>query len=491
MSNVKEVFDSATEVGETCSVCWYGQVFGYINVTQDDVRWAGYVSDDVEELFNEIFPIREDGMPHFIANIGPESIIFNIIGDGNRRDYIEGGLRFLSNLTISPAGPHDKPVALDCLQGSLDEFTAEDGFFTGDLKCRIPKSFDEEELGEEVSEYWTNRHLPRFSGAEIKMPVTLDEDGGLTLANSTSFTHILKFPNDGRKAGWGLNEWMCMELSAAAGLPTASHALVNLGEGIPPAYLVERFDINDTPKSIESAPLSLKDAFTKASHAPETPESRLLLQDFCTLAGLDPHQFGGKTNGSMEKIAKTVGEYSTNPDSDLENLYKRTIVSWAVNDSDMHRKNISMMFEFDPQNAVKSCEMTPAYDITSEVHQYDDKHDMCISLSGKRRNLNQKAFVKFGTTIGLTQERAEEILNDTVKAMSQRAVEISNSLSDDIRNDPMCAYTADRITSFVVGKAKRLGIQTPEWDDVKRDKSLSDDPGNNGRGIGARGYGLS
>lgn len=443
------------------NICWYGEPIGSVVTNGEDLRWAGYASPAMEAFFKNVLPTREsDGMPQLVVNLGPDNDVFKVLGLDNQKCYVKTGVRFLSNITISPNAPWDHPVGNDYLVTDFDAHIDAQGVFTGHFMGKLPKSLEEEALTREIAQYWRNRFVPRFSGREIKIPVTLHEQGELQPAISTPFTHLLKFPNEGPKEGWGVNEWMCMQLSAAIGLPTAKHALISLDDSMPPAYLAERFDIDRTTRS---------------------GNKRYLLQDFCALAGMRPlddnHPESGKEGkgaGSMEQIAKLVRKFSSAPDEDIEALYKRCILSWAVNDSDMHRKNISMIFEYDEdRRAVTGARLAPTYDVTAEVHQFDHLHGMALTMAGKRKDFNRKGLIGFARNIGIAPERAGEILDSAVKTMAQEAVRIAQNLPPAAQTNTMCVYTARRIATFAVEKAQTLGLETPEWSPVKRAKEGS------------------
>ncbi len=478
MSEIKTTFkeQSSTTPSTQLTVCWYGAPIGYVHTSDDKLIWDQYASPEMETLFKQNFATRpSDNMPYIIANLGPDNDIFKILESESQTSYVEEGLRFLSNLTISASAPFDHPTQNDCLLANFSDHINEDRVFTGTFIEEWPRSLEEEALTTEIAQHWKNRHLPRFSGSEIKLPVTLGKDGDLRLANASSFTHIMKFPNEGYKEGWGVNEWLCMQLSEAIGLDTAEHALISMGEGKPPAYLVERFDIGRTQENKATEPKNFKNEFNE--HPNQQAETKqYLLHDFCTLAGIDPYFFNnsGKSKGCMEHIAKLVKKHSTNPGADIETLYKRSLLSWAVNDSDMHRKNISMLFEYDTQTKqISSVRMSPTYDVTSEVHRYDNKHDVMLPMAGKRKNLSRKDLVTFGKNIGLSAERAEEIINTTITGITDAAVKIVSDMPEDIKNNEMCNYTAHRIATFTVEKANSLGLETPEWTPVERARTVS------------------
>lgn len=459
MGETTSIFKSASDQPDSTDlkISWYGETIGTASVTPDGITWKGYQSDDMKALFGDILPTREsDGMPQFLVNIEPDNDVFDNLGIKNQAEYLLTGLRFSSNTLISRNAPFDRPVLDDYLQADFSDFIDGQGVFTGSYYGRPPQSLEEHALGQELSKIWENPYVPRFSGKELKLPVTLHEKGEIQRAITTPFTHFLKFPNEGYKEGWGVNEWMCMTLAEATGLPTAKHALISIDDKMPPAYIVERFDINDETRK---------------------GKVRRLIQDFCTLAGMRPlkglkeTKDEGLSAGSIEKVAKTLKSFSTDPETDIENLFKRCLVSIAVGDSDMHRKNISMLFRYDAQGKeILSANMSPAYDITSEIYLKDDEHEMVLPMNGKKHRLNRKTLLATAQSMGIKRERAEEIIDHTFTTVAHKAVEIAQNLPDIAKNNPMCLHTAQRIATIAVNKANAMGCDTPEWEPVERIK---------------------
>ena len=436
------------------NVTWYNEKIGTILVSDDEVCWEGYANEDMKALFGDLLPTRDtDGMPQFLVNLVPDNEVFDHLGIDDQASYMKTGLRFSSNIVISPNAPYDKPVENRYHHAYFEDYVDQEGVFIGEYLGKPPATIEEEALSKEFSKLWTNPYVPRYSGAEMKLPVTLQHAGMLQKAITTPFTHFIKFPTEGYKEGWGVNEWMCMQLAEATGLPTAKHALIEISEDLPPAYIVERFDINDESKQ---------------------GSVRRLMHDFCTLAGMRPFKGvqdtreEGITAGSLNKVAKTLKEYSTDPSQDLEDLFKRALVSIAVGDGDMHRKNISMIFRYDEINKkLLSANMSPAYDITSEI--YEDAQTV-LPLNGKGNNFNRRHLVNFAKTIGIDPVRADEIITDTFTSIARRAVEISHNLPDIATKNRICVHTAHRITTIAVANARAMDCEVPEWEPIKANK---------------------
>jgi len=276
------------------------------------------------------------------------------------------------------------------------------------------------------------------------------------------FTHFIKFPVSGGQEGWAVNEWMCLELSRRIGLDTAETALLKFDENFPPALVVERFDI----------PVSDK----------QDMDPQYLMQDFCTLAGIDSvsdyTSISGRAAGSMEDLGKTLRAHSSNPSEDLENMLRRTLLSWVVGDNDMHRKNVSMLFEYEKgENCFSKGRLAPVYDVTSEVLKLPNEHHVVLPIAGKKKGLNENTFLSLARSYGIEQERAKDIIRTTVETLAKEAVLIANNLPSVAQDCPEGVFNAHRIAMFAVNIAKRWGYDVPEWQDTPLPK------GQNGKSL--------
>ena len=83
-------------------------------------------------------------------------------------------------------------------------------------------------------------------GVQIKAPMYLDRKGVLSPATGQPFTHILKPAGTSGYDALPVVEWIAMELGRAAGFEAPATALVAMPDKMPPALLVERFDIRES-----------------------------------------------------------------------------------------------------------------------------------------------------------------------------------------------------------------------------------------------------
>src|SRR5262249_46639815 len=146
---------------------------------------------------------------------------------------------------------------------------------------------------------------PRLSGVQIKAPMYLDVHGVLSPATGKPFTHILKPAGTSGYDDLPVVEWLAMTLGREVGFDVPATALVSMPDKMPPALVVERFDIR----------------------IGENDTRMLALEDLCSVLDLPT---SAKYDGTMERIARAVRPLSTNPDSDILIIVKRALFAWLI-----------------------------------------------------------------------------------------------------------------------------------------------------------------
>jgi len=228
----------------------------------------------------------------------------------------------------------------------------------------------------------------------------LDADGTLSPSTGKPFTHILKPAGTGGYDALPIIEWLDMALGKAAGFATPDTALVAMPDGMPPALIVERFDVRE----------SLND-------------SRMLaLEDFCSVLELPTQD---KYKGTMERVARAIRPLSTAPEEDLLIVLKRALFAWLIADGDMHLKNIALLKIADPgEQKFRSVRMAPLYDaVTTRVFPRLKHDHLALKLNGKDDKLRRADFRAFAATAGLKAGDADaaidQILEHTREAIDR------------------------------------------------------------------------
>lgn len=245
-------------------------------------------------------------------------------------------------------GPHPAPHAVDAMAARpLRELPL------GELSARIRARHDQ------PFAVWDGKVRLSIAGLQDKIAVYEADDGRLYLADGAEFasTVILKpAPTDGRFLDLPAIEHTCMQLAAAAGIPTARTRLLHVPE---PVLMVERFD----RKRLEGGRIErvhIIDACQALGLAPELKYERAYgdqeavkhLRDGATLAGL----FG-------------LADMSAAPLLTRNQLLERVLFNLLIGNSDAHGKNWSFFLG----RRAGRLKLAPAYDLV-DVDQVAHAH---------------------------------------------------------------------------------------------------------------------
>lgn len=433
----------------TRGVYWYGEKAGEIVIpdgpeARRNMKWisAGTTAAKVFE------GDRPGQLPHFLRFLSPEGWLANRLFGRNPQNihYLSDGLRYLSNITILDGERHLMDgVGIDAHEAHLADYTDANGQFKGRYSGPVAPSLDTP-MEDQIGALWKSATMPKFSGAQVKIPMSLLRDGVLTVANPTPFTHILKMPGKGHFASVGAVEWMALELSDAAGLDTAKHALVDLPSGMAPGVAVERFDIPE--KGDE--------------------HTRLLIADLCTIGGLDPHTFRKDT--SEKKCIDLVDKASSAPKQDTAALFKRLAFAYLISDYDAHLKNLSMLKTVDMRDPDRmQSRFSPTYDAVVTTVFMPQTRRLCVPINGRYDNISLDQLAQFGKKCGLDKGEAAGIIQAMAASIARRAVEIASNPPPAIAKNAECIFAVRHAATEVVDRARSLGVDTPAWDPVRPD----------------------
>ncbi len=261
--------------------------------------------------------------------------------------------------------------------------------------------------------------------------MSLEADGRLSPSVGASFTHILKPAGTSGFEALPLIEWIGLSLARAIGLPTPDAALVRMPDGMPPALLVERFDIRE-----------------------QADDPRwLAMEDMCSALDLEPHD---KYTGTIERVARATRALSSAPDDDLLILLRRVLFAWLIADGDMHLKNMALLKTAKKGEAVfDSVRLAPVYDaLTTRVFPGLEHDRMALKLGGKDERLRRADFIALAALAGLRAGDANTTIDDVLQRLpaALNAVTLPAGLDVDEGAKATAARTLDlcraRIAAF-------------------------------------------
>jgi serine/threonine-protein kinase HipA len=367
------------------TVAWHGEPLGQLRHDGYEWRWTPAATKAAPPLIRETSPGK---LPPFIESLLPEGWLAQVLKTADAREALKQGKRYLSNIAIVADPSEVARMPPDILEARLQSFS-ENGRFTG--LYRGPGRGDVEQSFEQrLADIFARAETPRLSGIQIKAPVSLTTDGELIPAIDTPFTHILKPAGTAGFEHLPLVEYFCLQLGAAAGFEVPAVALTAMPEGMPPALIVERFDIRTSEKDAR----------------------RLALEDFCSILDLPAE---AKYEGTIERVGRGLRPLSTDPRSDLETLLRRALFAWLVADGDMHLKNLAMLKIAEPgQRRFGSVRFAPLYDsVSTRVFPGLAGDRMALKLGGRDDRLTPRDFRTLARTLDIPAARAEEILAET------------------------------------------------------------------------------
>ncbi len=376
-------------------IAWHGEPLGQLTHDGFEWRWKPQKSRG-PVLVRETTPGK---LPAFVESLLPEGWLAQILHDRDEREALRRGRRYMSNITIVESRAELAELPVDVLTTPLSAFT-DAGRFTGQY-AGPARGEIEETFEQNLARVFSNAETPRLSGVQIKAPMSLSVDGALVPAIDQPFTHILKPAGTAGFETLPIVEWLCLELGRIAGFEVPDAALIEMPDDMPPALLVERFDIR---RGIDD-------------------KRRLALEDFCSILDLPA---SAKYDGTIERMARGLRPLSTDPTSDLEILFRRAVFAWLIADGDMHLKNLAILKIAGPgAKTFTSVRFAPLYDaVTTRVFPGLAIDRMALKLNGKDDRLRKADFLTLARTIGLAAGGAESCSKALATTLSKHGAEV-------------------------------------------------------------------
>ena len=403
-------------------VAWHGDPIGHLLHDGFEWRWQPTGANG-PPLIRQTTPGR---LPPFILSLLPEGWLESVLNDRDERAMLRTGKRYMSNITIVENRSELRTLPADILTTRLASFTR-DGVFTGRYdgpgRSSIEHTFEQN-----LARLFERNDTPRLSGVQIKAPMFLDADGTLSPSVGRPFTHILKPAGTSGFEALPVVEWQALTLGAAAGFETPAMALVPMPDGMPPALLVERFDVRVGNQ-----------------------DTRLVaMEDFCSVLGVPTE---AKYDGTMERIARALRPLSTSPDEDTLLILKRALFAWLIADGDMHMKNLALVKIAEPgSDRFSSVRMAPLYDaVTTRVFPRLERDRMALKLNGKDDRLRRTDFKVLASTIGIRAADAGTAI-DNVRSALKSGVE-QQTPSAFAKLDVLAVEMVKRISEIIVSRA--------------------------------------
>jgi serine/threonine-protein kinase HipA len=377
-------------------VAWHGAPIGTLAHDGYEWRWTPLPGSG-PPVIRQTTPGK---LPPFIVSLLPEGWLEEALKAKDERALLRSGKRYMSNLTIVERQSELATLPADVLLTRLDRH-AKNGLFTGTYagpgRSDIQESFERN-----LARIYERADTPRLSGVQIKAPMYLDAAGILSPSEGTPFTHVLKPAGTSGFESLPVVEWLGLALGRAAGFTVPDAALVAMPDSMPPALLVERFDIRE---SVEDTRL-------------------IALEDFTSILGVETR---AKYSGTMERVARAARQLSTAPDEDVLIVVRRALFAWLIADGDMHLKNLALLKIAEAgDEQFLSVRMAPLYDpVTTRVFPRLRRDRMALKVAGKDDRLRRADFRALASTAGARASDADTAIDETIARLKEAIGRIS------------------------------------------------------------------
>ncbi|MDR9398268.1 HipA domain-containing protein [Salibacter sp.] len=196
----------------------------------------------------------------------------------------------------------------------------------------------------------------------------------LTVVGALDGQYIFK-PPSGTFPQMPENEHVTMRIAEAFGIRVVPSTLIRLASG-ELSYITKRIDRTDKGEKIH------------------------MLDMFQITEAFD------KYKGSMEKVGKALDAYSSNTLLDKVFYFEIALFSFLTGNNDMHLKNFSMI------ESLSGWVLSPAYDLLNvSIILPEDKEELALTLSGKKKKLRRAHFEELGKTLQLTDKQIKVVFN--------------------------------------------------------------------------------
>ncbi|MCZ6895483.1 MAG: HipA domain-containing protein [Gammaproteobacteria bacterium] len=408
------------------TVAWHGQPIGELNHDGFEWRWRSVQRFDLP-LVRQTVPGR---LPPFILSLLPEGWLERVLNDPDERTLLRSGKRYMSNITIAEQSEDIAALPSDVLVAKLADHSRSGvflGTYAGPGRGDIERDFEKN-----LARLFSRADMPRLSGIQIKVPMFLSGEGALQPSTGEPFTHILKPAGTSGIQALPLIEFLALSLGRYTGFTVPETLLVPMPDGLPPALIVERFDIRTSPDDTR----------------------RLALEDLCSVLNLPPD---AKYDGTIERIMRAMRPLSTAPRDDLRTILQRALFAWLIADGDMHLKNLALLKTAEPSaSTFDSVRLAPLYDaVTTRVFPQFENDHMALKLAGKDDRLKRADFQKLAATGGLSAADAQDAIDSILRGFGAGLDAVSLPDLPNIGDDDaskarqMLALCRERLEQFV------------------------------------------
>ena len=268
-----------------------------------------------------------------------------------------------------------------------------------------------------------------LAGAQEKIAVRVSGDRISVPLREALSTHILK-PESGHFPGLIFNEWLCLELARATGIPTAK-AQIRKVEGID-FLLVERYDR------------------VLLQSGGSGQYERLHQEDFCQAMGIvSERKYQAEGGPSLKQCFDLLRDVSSAPVIDLQRLLDAVIFNFVIGNNDGHGKNFAIIYN---THGGYTARFSPLYDLICTIYYPELSQKMAMKIGGEY--LTERVFPRHFEKLAEEARLAKPLVR-------RRVGELAASLLDSLKKievkNPVAAEVARIIGERSTQAMKRFG----------------------------------
>lgn len=296
---------------------------------------------------------------------------------------------------------------------------------------------------------WDDKPRLSVAGVQDKLNVYIDEQGNIGFGDgSLCSTHILKFEKR-NCPNLVLNEFICMKLSSAVGLPTADVEYRHFGPH--PALIVKRFDRKYAADSNKVMRRHVIDG-CQALNLPRDYKYERNLGD-----GRDVQHI--RDGASLVKLFEFT-EHMSSPIESKQWLINWQLFNLMISNYDSHGKNVSLFFDRN------SARFTPAYDLVNIALFPQFKHALAMAMGDEfePNDIHAYQLADFAETCGIDKKLLSRLLtelaNKVIKQLTTGALIESLTTQSSFSDDDISYF--QQLSENILTRTEYLKAQAVE-----------------------------
>ncbi|MCM2680973.1 HipA domain-containing protein [Echinimonas agarilytica] len=301
---------------------------------------------------------------------------------------------------------------------------------------------------------WDDKPRLSVAGVQDKLNMFISEQEQIGFGDGAlCSTHILKFEKH-NCPNLVLNEYFCMKLSKAVGLPTAEVRFTRFAQY--PALIVERFDRKYAPDQLKVFRRHVIDG-CQALNLPRDYKYERNLGD-----GRDvQHIRDGASLPRLFELATTMAS----PVESLQWLINWQLFNLMISNYDSHGKNVSVFFD------KRYSRFTPAYDLVNVAMFPKFKHVLAMAMGDEFEpaSINAYQLADFAETCGVNKK----LLSRQLTGLADKVIDTltQKQFIETITHEPH--FTEDdrkymtQVKAHILAKTLHLKSQAPNIPNIE------------------------